>query len=773
METANNNVLSYPTMARQRADKIQAKEVAYAEDVNAEFDHIVDVYNRLIMMLTGEWGDDTGRIYELVDNAVATANEALNKINDCVQKSGDTMTGHLNISLVPSSDYNVVNKKYVDDTIDAELADPVNRISELEKFKDNLKAEQVKLENSNFAANNVHDGLSELFISVSNGKKTVADAITGKGVETSGDASFKQMADNINAILTFNEGTTGGTATPQDILQGKTAFARGNLIVGTYVPIDLSDGNATPDKIVSGYVAYTAAGRVVGTYTPPQDYPVYGTDTTDATAYSSDILYGKTAYARGQKLVGTLQNTDVEEIYGLDVASAKVKSLQELLIDTITKDTVNVEMVAYSKDLDYVVRLTHLNDDTSKKYLESYPINEDGYYVQQTASVGGEFTIKKYRYTLEELGIPEDETITDIVLSAKGLYGSENKCRLLITTVKQIENDSVAKVYFLTYHLSDNGIIGRAYEGEYLEDTVFELYKFTTEYTGDFYVRLVTSNLEYNRFMAIVKKSISTSTTITAISCRISGELLFKRASIGKQTRADISRDIKYVFTADDKYIYNVGKAASTITTTVFIEVNKNDEYYPEVLIELTGTERYTPIEGTGLWVKGSTSNVVSLRNIELYNFNGDGFTKVKEIQRASTYTIRQGFATKDMLVLFTTYTISGETIWYIQIYNIDVSTIVATEPIASDQSITISDAAIVEGLINNLENIMFICGDNRDLKKLTFDVNVDNILAIKYKGNFYYNMKSQELTAGQGDVRKGKTFIGWMGYPEEGTMEV
>ena len=109
---ADNNELSYPTMTRQRKDNIQEGSIAMAQDVNAEFDHIVDTYNRLIMLLNGEWGDGTGRIYDLVNQAVQTANEAITKANDCVQKSGDTMTGHLNIALVPASDYNVVNKKY-------------------------------------------------------------------------------------------------------------------------------------------------------------------------------------------------------------------------------------------------------------------------------------------------------------------------------------------------------------------------------------------------------------------------------------------------------------------------------------------------------------------------------------------------------------------------------------------------------------------------------------------------------------------------------------
>lgn len=46
-------------------------------------------------------------------------------------------------------------------------------------------------------------------------------------------------------------------------------------------------------------------------------------------------------------------------------------------------------------------------------------------------------------------------------------------------------------------------------------------------------------------------------------------------------------------------------------------------------------------------------------------------------------------------------------------------------------------------------------------------------VVGLKYEGDFYYKQNPQTLTAGQSDVRAGKTFIGWMGYPEVGTMEV
>ena len=65
-----------------------------------------------------------------------------------------------------------------------------------------LSAEQVGYNNegTGLTATNVQDAVTELFTSVSEGKAAIAAAITDKGVETAADATFQQMAGNIEQI---------------------------------------------------------------------------------------------------------------------------------------------------------------------------------------------------------------------------------------------------------------------------------------------------------------------------------------------------------------------------------------------------------------------------------------------------------------------------------------------------------------------------------------------------------------------------------------------
>lgn len=65
-----------------------------------------------------------------------------------------------------------------------------------------IPAEQVGYNNegTGLTATNVQDAVTGLFTSVSEGKAAIAAAITDKGVETAADATFQQMAGNIEQI---------------------------------------------------------------------------------------------------------------------------------------------------------------------------------------------------------------------------------------------------------------------------------------------------------------------------------------------------------------------------------------------------------------------------------------------------------------------------------------------------------------------------------------------------------------------------------------------
>lgn len=778
-ELSNNNVLSYPTMTRQRADKIQAKEIAYAEDVNAEFDHIVDVYNRLVSLLTGEWGDGTGRIYDLVDNAVSLANEALAKANDCVQKSGDTMTGHLSISLVPSSDYHVVNKKYVDDTIQAELADPVNRIGELEKFRDNLNASQVKLENTNFSSTNVNDGMTELFISVSNGKKTVADAITGKGVATSGDASFKQMADNINAILTFNEGTAGGTATAEDIMYGKTAYARNTLIVGTYVPIDLSDATATSDKILEGYTAYVYGGKIVGTYIPPRDYPIYGTDTSNATATADDIVYGKTAYARGQLITGNLKNVEVEEIYGINGDISVNSNLSKFEKDPITDDAVVSGNYTFSENFDFMVRIETIS---GKQYIGSYPMNDKGLYILQSAGIGGTVTTKKYRYTKSELGIADKESIVTLKLAP----GTSGTTLLYITTRETVVEDDVTKynnyLYIYTYHLRENGTIGREYESETnlinIKANIGQTTKFTTYYVFPKHKNSKEFYIGYSNDLGA--------------GVRMGYLRLYKILTSGDYTRQSISMIHEYndvvshnysvSFSArelsiNDKYLYNKAYVYNDDLPIIYISEEDNKLYGVSIGPSIFG---YNYINDKFYTIAGSTSDY-KISQFKVYLENGElKYLKEKTISidlseldssiASLTYSGRPIMVTESYVLLFPTS--SNNLSLYCVYFDVNINNV------NDGGTIKAVSSHLLAGNYDN--STTFIIGnslDNRIIKNnlvsmINLGIDYENIIGVKYKNKTFYAVgENTGLTAAVTDVKSGKTFIGQNGIAETGTM--
>lgn len=331
--------------------------------------------------------------------------------------------------------------------LDEKLSDEIETGLTAQKNYTDQKTNQIVSDvNANFqevegAISTLNGTVNNLFGSVSNGKSQIAGAITDKGVPTSANDSYSTMANNIRAIPSGSGGGGGGetdpnyvntgdaTATASDILLGKTAYAQGEKVYGTLI-------------------AQAEEG-----------YPTYGTDTSDATATASDIAYGKTAYARGQLLVGTL-NADIEEIYGSSEGDYTIDEMTTCA-NTTTPDNKEPakpgKLFALSRDGKYCVRVVQVG---TEYYLESFAINSDGLYYQSSANATtSEIQYKKYRYSKEDLGVTyELSAIQDIALGCPGFGGDSKKCVLALLTTIGIK--------FLTYHLTDNGIIGLAYENE-------------------------------------------------------------------------------------------------------------------------------------------------------------------------------------------------------------------------------------------------------------------------------------------------------------------
>lgn len=625
---------------------------------------------------------------------------------------------------------------------------------EQKNYTDSKTKQIVDDTNANFqevegVIDKLNGTVNELFTSVSNGKSQVAGAITDKGVPTSANDTFGTMASNISKIQSGGGSsdpnyvnTSDATANSKDILLGKTAYAQGKKIIGELI-------------------AQTEPGG-----------PTIGTDTSDATAYSNDIVYGKTAYARGQKLIGTLQNTEVEEIYGIDTGTCKAEIINSFQTDPFTKDKITVERIAYAKDLSYVVRLVHLNDDVDTKYIESYAINDEGYYIQQSGNSSGDVVTKKYRYSMEELKIGEDETIKDIGLGCGGLYGDSKKCRLILLTLKKTLHEGATYYDYMpivrsyTYHLSDNGIIGKAYENEYVDDSSYELIDTPkVDLAPNYFV--VTSNLDEDRFVIIeTHYRSSLSQYMKLYSCSLKNFILSKNIVSNNNFHFDGKEITDYFkFTENDSMILYTGarKENSFDYKAPIIKVNVADNYMCEIVKYswYSASITYNLIEGTNYLIYSARGGE---RYIKLYDKDRLGSGAIKTINTKELPYVYYALATTDVVLLFRE---DG----YLYVYNIDVTKVENNSTVEANEKIYIGGYK-VQAFLSNLSNL-FVETDTAELRKVTFDKNMENIVALKYKEQYFYKIKPEELSAGTGDVKKGKTFIGVKGTPEVGTLEV
>ena len=103
-------------------------------------------------------------------------------------------------------------------------------------FASDMSASNISYNNgsSGMSSENVQDAIDELFTSASNGKELIADAIAGKGVPTSADATYATMAGNIEKIETGIDISDATLTTASELKKDIVAYSKtGKRIVGS------------------------------------------------------------------------------------------------------------------------------------------------------------------------------------------------------------------------------------------------------------------------------------------------------------------------------------------------------------------------------------------------------------------------------------------------------------------------------------------------------------------------------------------------------------
>lgn len=613
----------------------------------------------------------------------------------------------------------------------------------------------------NGAISTLNGNVNNLFQSVSNGKSLIAGAITDKGVPTSASDSYSTMAGNIRAIP-----SGGGSGTDPNY-------------------VNTSDGTATAEDIKVGKAAYVKGQKIYGTLIAQAEegLPTYGTDTSNATATAADIVWGKTAYARGQLITGTLLNNDVEEIYGLNTDNIEVKPFTSNTKDITGEIDIKTYLIAFSKDMNYCVRCVSENNSSTPKYIESFQVTEDGFAYNASTSMGGEVSYKKYRYTLSELGIEEDEEIMSI---AFGAPFETNKCYLYFLTRKNVADTSIKKVtcklYVKEYHLNDNGVIGKEYNNQNVVDLEKEVY--TKNLTAFSNSQIVTFNNSANSFLILEgsnQQSFSMNTNIykgNILSNQINIENSYSftvpaRNSFGGRNNYKISQNDRYVYPFE-------GNHGTTYAYSIiaFLDNNGNVEELKSVSnYGLT----YIPEIDTFIGATGNPENACEFKFNENYEKN-----EIKKFTlNSSGYTPKIIPINNKIISIIENSNKNYETIY---VYN------KALEEIQDGEEIIYSKSFIGGGekdtgnssvnrrmtfisdnfskIYSTLNHNMRTSSCQSTFKQILLSNDTQNIIGVKYKNKSFYAPKGQ-LTAIATDVATGKTFIGQNGTVETGTMEV
>ena len=679
-------------------------------------------------------------------------------------------------SLVRNQDFSSFAKLTDVQALDTKLSGELTSgLSNQKTYTDTEIEKVVNDTNTNFgnvngAINTLNGNMNNLFQSVSDGKSKIAGAITDKGVSTSATDTFDNMASNIRSIPTTGgeipEGyidTSSATASDSDLLLGKTAFARGNKMIGSHVctGIDTSDATATPYDILTGKTAYNGTGKIEGILSIDEStgMPSYSVGDVEKVYGVSNIIQNTNIAYPFNKL--GLENklkiicNENGEIVGIIKIEKHYNT--DNIVDDLTLSISTYDGIYFCEQQQYSI-----NELVGKNILEgaddtdfSEALNISIYNNRQ-----GYVSVLARNYLI----VCRFFKYEDIISTNPD--GSQN-----IKYYLKVDNDRVYIKDFKYYYKSENRIIRFTND---IEKEVNEACRFLVTGVSDLYstaknfiLCVAKVSVDYGSDLTSDEDNIYTPYIKISESIEENGSLVYFKF-VNNGTLLMCAESDTRNNTAYGKIIFFFINEKFEVSKRVLSTIIQNGK---DELPFITPDGKYV-IEGTfkeiyKLEINYTEETIVATKtNISLDGFKTSNNTMAYEFSNDGKYLygfvenyIAYGDYRLDMLI-------------YEVIYDVDTFSIKLLKKLTSENSISRTSVGGRNFQIFPYQNVLYMY-DGTQFKMFYMERDYSEVVALLYNGDYYYKTFSKSLTASPTDVLKDKTFIGSNGKPEKGTLTI